>query len=336
MQARAASLPAESGPDVWPASDIWLGDLVRAVRVLELDDAADIRSVAALLGLAPQRTAPGQAAEDPVETIPGSISQIGTVGAERRTGEPSDPGHSETRPQAGQRVPALLERVEAPPADAGFLVGIQVLDSPGGGLPAPEPSPLLPPHYARVIAVSAAARSERSGSIDAPRLVAMLAACQPVERIPRRTRLSVRRGADVLIDRGEGMNAFVHDRRQLTQRILAVAGAQRTRVLGFVGTPERGAGTGPRSRWRSYRPLPGVPVVLLTDLGLAWGAAEAASPAEWLAWLRATRARDRPVTAFVPYPRSRIPAQLLAALPVLEWDVTMSPSSVRRVLRGHR
>jgi hypothetical protein len=314
------------------------GDLVRAISALGLHDSLDIQRVASMLGLATHRSL-DEGPTEPVDSIAEATSQgygIPITAPERGVSQLPLAEHLEPPPQADRRVPALVVREDPPPLGAEFLVGIRSLDPPGQQEKPAEPLPLLLPRFARAMAFSALARSEPGGSPDVNRLVNAVATRRPVDRIPRRQRLSVRRGADVLVDRGRGMDPFAFDRRQLTQRLRSVAGDQRTRVLSFVGTPARGVGTGPRSRWHPYRPVPGVPVVVLTDLGLAWQAEDAASAAEWVAWWCDVSSGNRPVAAFVPYPRSRISSELLAAVPVLEWDVSTTPSSVRRALWGLR
>jgi hypothetical protein len=80
-------------------------------------------------------------------------------------------------------------------------------------------------------------------------------------------------------------------------------------------------------------------VLVLTDLGIQkpqfgidW-----ASPAEWSQFARQVRQAQCPLTAFVPYSRTRWPRGLARLFTILTWDrfttVSVARSAVARVHR---
>jgi hypothetical protein len=196
----------------------------------------------------------------------------------------------------------------------------------------PEPEPLFAPEWTPALLTEALGVRVPSGLYDIGGMVKLAATAQPLRelRYPRRT-LSY--GVQVLIDMGPGMAPFAQDCALLRREVARIAGSG-VQVMRFTGCPTRGAGQGPQP-WGGYRPPPApTPVVVVTDLGLGGQefAADWVGVGEWLGFAaQLRRAGCRPI-AFVPYPRSRIPPELVTALNVVEWDRPTTIQDVRQVV----
>lgn len=86
-------------------------------------------------------------------------------------------------------------------------------------------------------------------------------------------------------------------------------------------------------------PLPGTPVILLSDLGIArpLGASDRASVDEWAAFASRVRAAGCPLIALLPYAPRRWPQKLRLHVVMIEWDPGVAVSKLRALIgRGHR
>ena len=303
-------------------------DLIRAVADLAPDDPERAREIAVLLGL---RSAPARAVEGPAEPPSLPPEPPGVL--------PSFPPDSEY-PAAGDRAPA-----EAVPAT---LVPLAVDDRrssrtcsgcmrwepldqrpPGTAREALPVEPLFEPRWTMGI-IFAALTTDVPGRPDVARAVAVLARGGALDRMPSLPRPSLRRGAQVLIDLGAGMEPFREDQESFVADLRRALGDERVEVLHFADCPSRGAGAPGAAGWTAYRPpQSGIPVVFLTDLGLGSTAGEA-RPREWRALLDGIRAEGSPCIAFVPYPRARVPRMLRTAALVVRWDRPTTAGWVRR------
>ena len=316
-----------------------LADLARAARRLGANE--DERAlIAAMLSLASPATHAGLSRQ------PDQLGVGPAIGGPRITPiEPETPGEGPTGADLAARsdersalVPSVLRRRPAPPSPPveELVNGYDALPEP----PAPDqvaeiPDQLFAARWARAIIAGAASVAEPFGETDVPEVVRRIALGRVVERLPRRSRPSLHRGAHVLVDAGEGMAPFRHDCQQLVPDVESVVGRERTIVRRFIGTPGRGAGTGFRSSWQPYEPQRGVPVLIVSDLGIA-PVAGAASAAEWLELARGARAVGARLAAIVPYPAERVPRELRAVLHVVTWDRATTPSSVAREIGRRR
>lgn len=316
------------------ASDIGLGDLVRAVRALGLTTDAEVDSVAAVLGFARQATASEQRELPPLlpakpsreakdgrqeETL---IERYVTKAPERLTPVRTEPSNA--------AAPSWLTEVEAFPAET--QAHFQFV---------PEHTPLLPKHQTRAIFSAALSVRIEEGEIDIEVLVDSRARREPIERLPRRPVASLRRGVQVLLDRREAMMPFFSDQNYLIEDMKAVIGRDRMTILQFLDQPEWVIPWGgDEDIEQRYSPplAPGTPIFLISDLGIGV-VPLVPDPIDNKTWLSlAARARQArcPLAALVPYPANRWPADLSHSIPLLEWDRTTRPGVVRRrVGPGH-
>ncbi len=302
-------------------------DLIRAIADLAPDDPERAREIAVLLGL---RSAPARAVEGPAEPPSLPPEPPGTP--------PSFPTDYE-HPAAGDRAPAEaipatlipLAMETAVTEDVQWLHAVGPLDQrpPGTAREALPVEPLFEPRWTVGI-VFAALTTDVPGRPDVARAVAVLARGGALGRMPSHPRPSLRRGAQVLIDLGAGMEPFREDQESFVADLRRALGDERVEVLHFADCPSRGAGAPGAARWTAYQPpQSGIPVVFLTDLGLGSTAGEA-RPGEWRALLDDIRTEGSPCIAFVPYPRARVPRMLRTAALVVRWDRPTTAGWVRR------
>ena len=169
-----------------------------------------------------------------------------------------------------------------------------------------------------------------------PRVVEHLARAWPFARLPRALVPTTRRGSQVLIDRGDGMQPFRADLVDLASRIGAVIGRPRAGERWFIRTPTLDpdeADLEPADRFAF--PRRGTPVAILTDFGIgASGDLHRASTDDWLVFTSAARQARVPLVAFVPYPVARVPSAIRRQVTVIPWDRTTTIRDVHRATRG--
>jgi hypothetical protein len=135
----------------------------------------------------------------------------------------------------------------------------------------------------------------------------------------------------VLIDDGEGMLPFVSDQRafvELARRLLGDALVDVRRIYEAPDAEGLSEGYEP--------PAPGVPVLALTDLGLA-GRTErgmAAVIAAWQAFASANALRGSSLSALVPFPRESWPQQVAACVRLAVWDRSTTTNRARLARAG--
>lgn len=309
---------------------IGLADLIRAADVLGANEQERLE-IQALLGLL--EAAPPAA--------PVSLRKLST------TPERSDGNQIEHKPKHDQQKP-LEKHVEKGPdpenvegpfelVSTGRHEPLRVQLNAAEALPAPDPGqagplrslpPLFPTNSARNLFSALVATAAQDGPIDEGRLVELSAKCRPAARLPRRTAWTLRRGAQVLVDRSEAMVPFRNDIEDALSALGLLLGDS-VSVLRFEETPLR-VFRYARNQARDYRPPPaGTPVLAITDLGLrrprdAWA---------WIDFAARVRRAGCPLAALVPYPPSRFPLPLASRMVAVSWDPSMTAGAVRRAAR---
>jgi hypothetical protein len=318
-------------------SDIWVGDLVRALAALapERDTAAD--TVARLLGF----TRPSE--ERAAATSAGQASGGASAGFASAGQEPSAGGgaHDNSTPKSPEppRSDLPLLKPVARQAVEGTGWGTESLPPPKtetvGAVP--ERIPLLEPRSAAATFQTMIARKFPDGPLDVPAVVEMLARRQLPVRLPRQAWPTLRFGVEVLVDLGLPMRLFAGDQAQVVRQVRAIAGEQLTSVRYFSDVPTRGAGTGPRWTWEEYEPPgPGTRVLVLSDFGLGaplWYA-HGGEAGEWRSFTHRLRREGCDAVALVPVPAGRWPGWLNALMPLICWDRPTTVSMVIAALRG--
>lgn len=325
-----------------------LADYFTAVAALDAEhDAEKQREIAMLLGLIDKaepeakksvppillkKIEPGPAANRPATPREPSRERVTPPPAEPPP-PPEPPRRSRPRPRLDVTLtPTSPERRTRPD----WLEHVLPLAPPRAEVArAPTPLPLFARRTSRAVLSTAMATDRETNAIDLDAIVKVSARGLRVQRVPRRVIPSLSHGIQLLVDRGPSAEPFLADQDLLVEQIRVVAGRDRVQVLRFDPSRAFIAGSGPRFDWVDYfaiepRPLPGIAVVLLSDLGITTVPVETgATPDEWRRFIARIRTRGNPVLAFVPYGRARWPAALRNLAVMLTWDRKTSIQAVR-------
>jgi len=321
---RRAVPPGRRGP-------ISIGDLVFAIGALHPGDTETSAAIRALLH---------------IEREPATLA-LPNIGAWKPMTSP--PGGA--APSAPSSTPAATDRMTP---DASAATGIDVrLTKTGNGPPpppdwaalsheaiqsaprraAPHPRLLFGPPRGRAILSTTLATIVDEGDVDLTLVVAQLAQGRHLRTLPRLPSLTLRRGLELLIDQGAGLDPFRLDAERLVESLDDILSDDRLHVASFAGCPSRGVGTGPRDEWVPWRAArPGTPLVVVTDLGISGPAvnADRADVGEWLRFAQLVRESGSELIALVPFEAGRWPPALARAMTMIHWSERTNVGAVRR------
>jgi hypothetical protein len=320
-------------------SDIWVGDLAKSLKALSPVDDCSADAIAELLGLTSQLRVEqaarlpdfGDSEADAVHKPP----LVPGAGAAPNVMQNVRIERSPQSTNAALNIERVLEPIGSEPtAAARRWQGVEALQRPhtGAALAEPAHDPLLDARWHREIAVAATAQLLPLGLVDVAALVDRAARSLPVVRVPRKRRWSVNRGVQLLIDGGSGMDPFRKDQSAFTAVVRAVVGPERVEVVEFYDAPLRGVFDTATGGRREYEPPPpGVPIVLLSDLGYGHRARDGARATirEWQAFADAVAKRSRRIITFVPYPPPLLAPRLRRDLGAVYWDRSTAHRQIR-------
>ena len=308
-------------------SQISIGDLVTALATLQPRDPPTIAAIQGALGVRlPPRAEPPPPVPDP--DGPGGaangapaldVAREGAAAGDGLALHPAELAYVRTE-RPGERTPLSAGPLESGSSD-----------------PLPPPRPLLTPRTSRGIVGAALSTHDDHGPVDIAAIVERLGRGEPFDELPRQRWPTLRHGAQVLLDGGAGMSPYAADAEALLAELRRHFGHERLSVARFTGCPTRAAGLGPRRRWGRWRPpRPGMPIALISDLGIARPplSGDAAPAGEWLRFAAEASHARCPLVAFVPYRASRVPAPLRRAMAIVEWSERTSASRVRGGVGG--
>ncbi|WP_433622925.1 hypothetical protein [Nocardia sp. CA-120079] len=300
-------------------SDIWFGDVVRAIGMLVPRSDREREMIYRLLGF--DVSAPVN------EGSPGHTPMPDPAAARdmRLASSPEaqfDAGH-ETSAAPVSLVPLLEPIAQRRVIDR--IWNVQPLpEATAAHLDSELPhEPLLAPRSAAAMVEASVARQAEEGPPDVDAVVDAFARGLPVQHVRREPRSTMRFGVQVLVDIGQGMAPFARDQVELVEQISSLVGRERTSVQYFADAPLRGAGLGPGWTWGPYTPPdPGTCVVILSDLGISGPALfhHRSTVRDWAQLTELVGQRSCETVAFIPYPRSRCPHSLLSRMSVITWD----------------
>lgn len=308
-------------------SDISFGDLVRALERLGVSDDATRAEVARMLGFEPadEREPSPPPPPTPLPSPPPPPPSFATP--------PPKEDSSQSRLEPSRREVELW----LPPPE---VAPLQQATASAGVPPEPAVEPLFRPNWTRAILSSALSTNGDDGPLDFDRIVEALGRAEIPARLPRLPRPTTRRGVQLLVDKAEAMTLFAGDQALLQQAARNAIGSDNVKVLRFAGCPSRGVRANAGEDWRPYAPpLPGTPVLLLTDLGIGrpMFADERADAREWLSFAAQVGRAGCPLVAFVPYAPRRWPRALRRAMTIVEWDRRTSAVTIRGLMgRAHQ
>jgi hypothetical protein len=184
---------------------------------------------------------------------------------------------------------------------------------------------------------AAIAAETEDGPIDLARVIDDVARLRPLSTLYAAREWTLGRGVQLLVDVGARLAPFSRDASAVVARLREIAGPERTEVCHFWGSPV--VVRPPQGLARAYRlPPAGVPVLALTDLGLAPADHDEVADdplADWLELAARLRANGSLLVALVPYPSRRWPRRALAAMSLIEWDRSTTTDAIRKIrLRG--
>jgi len=307
-------------------SDIWLGDLARAVAAVGGTDPETVRAVAELLGLAPNAAtsaavrseAPNELHPTPLPPVSGISPGVGAPTSVRSHDRDTNSPGTVTSSSDGPQLLTPLSRERRSPV----AWTTPSLPTVARNVSPPPRQSLLAPRSATAIIQAAVSLRGGDGDLDIERAVDRLAKGLPLRTLPRHPTPTLVFGVQVLVDRGSGMQLFHRDQDDLVARIRNTVGHDATEVLHFEGSPLDGAGTEAGWTWDEYvPPAPGARVVILTDLGLGGPPhLRRGGRAKWDSFFdRLAQAHCTPVV-FLPYPRHRWPAWAADRVRMVTWD----------------
>ncbi|MFJ2001148.1 hypothetical protein ACWCQP_01740 [Streptomyces chartreusis] len=333
-------------------AEIWVADLVLALHAVG-DDPARKRRAARLLGFHDEPPPPGPPPDPAVGApvhVPPTVEPPLAPPARRPEGtpaprEPHPPPDTGPDPYGGRPGPAGLPVLEPVGFDAPDLTDWEAVRSLDEATERhrtarPRLEPLLPRRTSAAIlnaALTTLVRDDGEPDIDA--LVEAFARGIALTRLPRAPRPTLRFGVQVLVDRGDGMQPYQRDQRELARQITRLVGAELTQIRYFADAPTRGTGPGSPRTWQPFRPpSPGTRVLVVSDLGVGGPVLhpQRASVAEWYQVFDEIVRAGCTALALVPYPVTRVPADLIPLLSALTWDRTTTVSTVSALVGRRR
>jgi hypothetical protein len=304
---------------------IGLGDLVRAIRKLNARDVETQKTIAEMLGM----TLLSKAVDLPSERTAADLQA-----ADRPTEPPPD-SDPELEEKIDDSVPITLDHAQSESDE--WIKGVEPLPLPSGDdkYVAPDLEPLLLPQWTRAILSAALVTNAEDGLPDIERITETIARGEAIRELPTRSSPTLCRGVQLLIDKSLAMMPFIRDQAWLQKEIQQVVGKNHVELRRFVGSPlRRGAGSESKP-WKDYAPpMPGTPVVVLTDLGICqpilgddW-----ADVQEWQRFGVAVQHAHCPLIAFVPYGESRWPTELRRYMTIIQWDRKTTAPIIRSIV----
>jgi hypothetical protein len=321
---------------------ISLADALRAAHALGPFDAAARQRILDMLGVTAVDMAPpaptvgvwqpSSTAEAPRVVPSAAVITTPTALAPK----PQPPVTAQAGPRRGRTVITQTRAPSATPtvpdwlATAGRTLPPAILD------PAPAPSePLFAGRTRRAILTAALSTLVHEGDIDVDGVVRTLAAGRPLWRVPRLATRTLRRGAQVFVDAGAGLDPYRSDVDQILDAFDDVLADDRMTVAFFTRCPSKGVSPTPDVTPAAWEPpAPGTPVVVISDFGIGGPILrDRASVGEWIDFARAVRSSGHTLVGLVPYEARRWPPRLTRAMVLLHWSERTTAGEVRRALR---
>ena len=330
---------------------IWIGDLLLSMNALAPADDRTVEAIAHMLGLertavssaqpapsgqeglpalatetALSTSAPVASSSFPVEQLPPMASPTGL--SARQEKQQTLPSSVASSSFPVERLPPIAPRT-ALSARRDSIKQLQLTAAVSH--PPPMPVPLLSPLAGRFIVQELVTSSRFGPDPDIDRLVDALARREIPQPVPLQECRTLARGAQVLVDDGEGMEPFADDQQALVDLVRRLAGDALVDVRTFHEVPDPADLVDP---WDP--PPPGTPVLALTDLGLA-GQNERGTLSLATAWKSAAATlamRGSNLIALIPYPATRWPAQFRACMRLVLWDRSTTAAYARQARRA--
>lgn len=318
-------------------SQIFVDDLLRSLRALQIDSVPTAREVMRMLSLEDWHEI--AASRLPIAEAKGAAGPVSAelddpLAAAEAVAAASRPTAAALPPERAEPELLVIRREEAPAVRPRPPWVDQVVPlARAARATSPQPDALFDPRQERALLGGLSACMSHDGDLDVQRLLQDLTGGAPLRELPLQRSWSSRRGLQLLIDDGPGMAPFRADVERLWARLGELLPADRLTRLAFQGCPTRGCRVPRRKGSRPWVP-PDSAVLVVTDLGIA--AAEPSSgpcrPAEWLAFCAMAEAAGVQLRSLIPYPAHRWPVALVGRLHPVAWDRSTSAATVRRAV----
>jgi len=315
---------------------ISIGDAIRAILDLRPGDADTAEMIHELLGIDREPTTlalPNIGAMKPSTNDAVSSSASSPGAGSRAQAVPETPG-PDPRAQPMTGIDARRTKTGTGPPPPPDWADLREETLPATSRGATQlPPPLFAPPRGRAILSTTLATVVNEGDVDLDRVVEQLADGQMLRQLPRLPSLTLRRGVQLLVDRGPGIDPFRGDIEGLSRHLDDILSDDRLEIASFAGCPSRGVGTGSRQEWLPWKSKgQGTPVVVVSDLGIGGPNSDPdrGTVGEWLRFARQVREAGCELIALVPYEAARWPPRLSRAMSVIHWSERTSVGSVRR------
>ncbi len=319
--------------------DVFLADLIEALHALDVRDARHASRLAQMLGVEslPELQEPTELPLPAARSkdLRPSSSQPLPIG-------PAPDPNAPTPLPAAQHGAAHAVLVEAEPATSApaaplWLTTIQAM---ARAAPTLRPTrllidPLFEPPRQRALLGALAAAPISDGEVDVDVLIEQLARRQMPRELPRHRGWSLRRGVQILLDRGPAMVPFDHDVDALLRHLHGLMPVDRIACVHFAGSPLHGCRLPGGPARQAWTPPPrGTPVLLVSDLGIGGAAQQLGRsiPSAWRDFAAAAAEAGVLLRTLVPYAPVRWPPGLGLRLRALHWDRRTTTAAVRRLL----
>lgn len=267
---------------------------------------------------------------EPAHSDTREIPQPGIPFKPQEQGEPSSP--ASTSPLLVQRT-QRAEDLQLKGAAAPLKPELQAEPLPERERTSPPLLPLLRAVEQRSILATALEMPRSSQEPDILHIIQALTTGQPLRSLPMQSVRTLSRGVQVMRDLSPPLWGFFDDQNQVLEALKTVVGPL-LHSLNFFGDPFS-AGEGSSHTWQPYQlPPPGVPVLVLSELGQLAGGPEAAeAAARWQAFAARLTGQGSPCMVLTPLKAKDVPLSLRRAFILIEWDRTTRMSGVRQVRR---
>ena len=314
-------------------SEIFLGDLARAVSASHSIDPQIIASIAQLLGFRFGLDRVSQLDTSRLETGKVSAPSIQTDGlaAQDREGDHSE-SSVELPSDVTQPIVEYLPAVEK--------IGLkQITEWPAWERTADVTMryrPLFQQQWTRGLLTEAVSTWRETGEIDIRRALETMVSGKLAE-LPRMYLPTLARGCQVMVDVSAGMSPFARDCWQLIDALRSIVGREQIQVFYFKHCPIYGVEAENSAHFVPFKAILTTPVLLLTDLGFATPAfsLRRAMVQDWIHLAQYLRDESCLLLTLVPYPRHRWPRRLSKEMTIIQWDRDTTANAVRRAKEKH-
>ncbi len=329
----------------YPQGMIFLGDLIKAIKQLKIEESSAIEVVASALGFELEVVSDIQIN---FESQPSNKAGILSPESDFTPASNKQARSKSSLPEIKPSDPIPDPIVPSPESVSfeleEYLVDIHKTENMKDGWPEwdePKEIPqkmkllsLIREDWARGI-MSEILSVNTLGPIDLEMAIDILAKAKPLENIPRKRIKKLNGRYQILVDVSENMKMFFRDIWDLVGTIKSVAGSDELDVFLFRGIPPHGL-----EKENSYEiipyqlPLPGTLIVIVSNFCIpnSLNTIIEATQGQWVSYLSFLKESGYDVRAFVPFPPARWPLELKKQLVLVHWNRSTTANTVRRAI----